>query len=117
LLDRLNSEDFETVSLGWSGRPDPDGNIYGYFHTEGGLNRGSYSNEEVDRLLDETRAVTDLDERRELYTEAMTLVAEDVAMIFIRFPGEIKVHQPRVQGFVHIPDGMMRFTEVWLDEG
>jgi peptide/nickel transport system substrate-binding protein len=116
LLDRLNAEDFEAVSLAWSGRPDPDGNIYGYFHSEGGFNRAGYSNPEVDDLLDQTRAVTDQDERRELYSQLTTIVAEEVGMIFIRFPGQIKIHQPRVQGFAHIPDGMMRFNEVWLDE-
>jgi peptide/nickel transport system substrate-binding protein len=116
LLDRLNAEDFEAVSLGWSGRPDPDGNIYGYFHSEGGFNRAGYGNPEVDDLLDQTRAVTDQDERRELYSELTRIVAEEVGMIFIRFPGQIKIHQPRVQGFTHIPDGMMRFNEVWLDE-
>jgi peptide/nickel transport system substrate-binding protein len=116
LLGRLNDEDFVAVSLGWSGRPDPDGNIYGYFHSEGGLNRSGYSNSEVDRLLDETRAVTDLDERRALYSEATTIIAEEAPMIFIRFPGEIKVFQPTLQNYVHVPDGMMRLTEVWLDD-
>jgi peptide/nickel transport system substrate-binding protein len=116
LLDHLNSSNFEAVSLGWSGRPDPDGNIYGYFHSEGGLNRGGYANEEVDRLLEQTRAESDPDVRRELYTEAMTIVAEEVGMVFIRFPAEIKVWRPVVEGFTHIPDGMMRFDDVTKSE-
>jgi peptide/nickel transport system substrate-binding protein len=116
LLDRLNTEDFEACSLGWSGRPDPDGNIYGYFHSDGGTNRASYSNPDVDDLLEQTRAVTDPDERREIYSEVTTLIAEDAPMIFVRFPAEIKVYQPAVQGFEHIPDGMMRFVNVSLDE-
>lgn len=116
LLDRSNNSDYEAISLGWSGRPDPDGNIYGYFHSEGGLNRGGYANAEVDTLLEQTRAESDPDVRRGLYTQAMTIVAEEVGMIFIRFPAEIKVWRPSVSGFVHIPDGMMRLDAVSKDE-
>jgi peptide/nickel transport system substrate-binding protein len=112
LLDQLNNSNFQAVSLGWSGRPDPDGNIYGYFHSEGGLNRGGYANEEVDRLLEQTRAESEPDVRRDLYTQAMTIVAEEVAMIFVRFPAEIKVWRPIIEGFTHIPDGMMRLDAV-----
>lgn len=112
LLDRSNASNFQAISLGWSGRPDPDGNIYGYFHTDGGLNRVGYSNQEVDRLLDETRAISDTDERRALYSELLTIVAEEAPMIFIRFPAEIKIWRPVVQGFVHVPDGMMRMDAV-----
>ncbi len=117
LLDRSNAGDFQAISLGWSGRPDPDGNIYGYFHTDGGLNRGGYSNAEVDRLLDETRAVSDQDERRALYSELLKIVAEEAPMLFIRFPAEIKIWQPVVEGFVHVPDGMMRMDAVSRTEG
>lgn len=116
LLDHLNSSNYEAVSLGWSGRPDPDGNIYGYFHSEGGLNRQGYANAEVDELLEQTRAESEPSVRRELYTRAMTIVAEEVGMIFIRFPAEIKVWRPVVQGFTHIPDGMMRLDAVTKEE-
>jgi peptide/nickel transport system substrate-binding protein len=117
LLDRSNAGDYQAVSLGWSGRPDPDGNIYGYFHSEGGLNRGSYSNAEVDELLDQTRAVSDQDERRALYSELLTIVAEEAPMIFVRFPAEIKIWQPVIEGFMHVPDGMMRMDGVSRTDG
>ncbi|CAN5200827.1 ABC transporter substrate-binding protein [soil metagenome] len=117
LLDRSNAGDYQAVSLGWSGRPDPDGNIYGYFHSEGGLNRGSYSNPEVDELLDQTRAVSDQDERRALYSELLTIVAEEAPMIFVRFPAEIKIWQPVIEGFMHVPDGMMRMDGVSRTDG
>lgn len=113
LLDRSNAGDYQAVSLGWSGRPDPDGNIYGYFHSDGGLNRGGYSNAEVDELLDQTRAVSDQDERRALYTELLTIVAEEAPMLFVRFPAEIKIWRPFLEGFSHVPDGMMRFDTVY----
>lgn len=117
LLDRTNGGDYQAVSLGWSGRPDPDGNIYGYFHTEGGNNDGGYSNPDVDSLLDEARSVSDQDERRSIYSELLTIVAQEAPMIFVRFPPQNKVWQPAVQGYVLVPDGMMRFDKVYLEEG
>jgi peptide/nickel transport system substrate-binding protein len=117
LLDRTDSHDYQGVSLGWSGRPDPDGNIYSYFYTGGGNNDGGYSNPQVDDLLDQTRAVSDTAKRKELYTQVDTLIAQEAPMIFIRFPAEIKVWLPVVKGFVHVPDGMMRLDKVWLDQG
>jgi len=117
LLDRSNSSNFEAVSLGWSGRPDPDGNIYGYFHSDGGLNRGEYSNPDVDKLLEETRAKATTEERKPIYSEVTKMIAEDAPMIFVRFPAEIKVWQPTVKGFVHVPDGMMRMDKVSVDQG
>lgn len=116
LLDRTNNGDFQAVSLGWSGRPDPDGNIYNYFHSEGGNNRGGYANPDVDALLEQTRSEADQAARKALYTEVTTLIAEEAPMIFVRVPAESKVWQPSIKGFVHIPDGMMRMDSVWLDQ-
>ena len=58
-LQAANRGDFETYLVAWSGRVDPDGNIWTFSHSGGGQNDGKYSNPEVDRLLDEARAVTD----------------------------------------------------------
>lgn len=114
LLDRTNKGDFEAHSLGWSGRPDPDGNIYNYFHSTGGNNRTGYKNAEVDTLLDQARAVADPAERKKIYAQATRIIADDAPFAFVRFPAEVKVRLPVVQGFTHIPDGMMRMTNVWL---
>ncbi len=38
LLDDSASHNYQAALLGWSGRPDPDGNMYAWFHTGGGFN-------------------------------------------------------------------------------
>lgn len=117
LLEMVNERNFQSVSLGWSGRPDPDGNIYSYFVTDGGNNRAGYSNTEVDELLNAARATSDNEERKQIYAEACTIIAEEAPMIFVRFPAQNKVWQPAMQGYVHVPDGMMRLDKVWLEQG
>ena len=39
---------------------------------------------------------------------------DELPMLFIVHPIEPKAFSPRVQGYDPVPDGMMRFREVWL---
>ena len=68
----------------------------------------------MDKLLEQTRAVADPAERKTLYSQADKLIADDAPLIFIHFPAEQKIWLPAAQGFVHVPDGMMRMHQVWL---
>lgn len=115
LLSQLTSHRFEASLLGWSGRPDPDGNIYSFFVTGGGLNNSAYSNPRVDTMLDAARILTTADHRRRAYAEILTVLNEDLPYVFLYWPKDYKTMSPKLQGFVHVPDGMMRFRHVWLN--
>ncbi|MDR7419745.1 MAG: ABC transporter substrate-binding protein [Armatimonadota bacterium] len=106
---------FEAARLGWSGRPDPDGNIYGFFVTGGGLNNSNYSNPRLDSLLDAARILTTADLRRRAYADIMNILNEDLPYMFLWWPKDYKPMSPKLQGFVHVSDGMMRFRNVWLN--
>ncbi|MGQ0568049.1 MAG: ABC transporter substrate-binding protein, partial [Armatimonadota bacterium] len=43
ILSQLATRRYDAVRIGWSGRPDPDGNIYGFNVTGGGTNFSGYS--------------------------------------------------------------------------
>lgn len=115
LLNQLDAFNFEASLLGWSGRPDPDGNIYGFFVTGGGLNNSAYGNSRVDTFLDAARILSTPDQRRRAYTDVMNILNDDLPYLFLWWPKEYKVLGPKLQGFVHISDGMMRFRHVWLN--
>jgi peptide/nickel transport system substrate-binding protein len=114
LLDRTLKQEFDASSLQWSGRPDPDGNIYNYFHSKGSGNRSQYSNPEVDKILEQTRAVSDPAERKKLYSQLNQILTDDNPMIYIQHRPEVKVMSSKIKGFVHVPDGMMRFAAVTI---
>ncbi|HLA24388.1 MAG TPA: ABC transporter substrate-binding protein [bacterium] len=114
LLSQLDAHKFDAALLGWSGRPDPDANIYGFFVTGGGLNNSAYANSKVDTMLDAARILTTQDQRRRAYTDVMNALNEDLPYLFLWWPKNYKVYSPKLQGFVHVPDGMMRFRHVWL---
>jgi peptide/nickel transport system substrate-binding protein len=114
LVEKFNTHRYDAALATWSGRPDPDGNIHSFFVTGGGFNYSVYSNPKVDAMLDAARILSVPDHRRRAYAEILTVLNEDLPIIFLWWPKEFKLLSPRVQGFVHIPDGMMRFRHVWL---
>jgi peptide/nickel transport system substrate-binding protein len=116
LLSNGNSKNFDMISYQWSGRPDPDGNVYQFFRTTPGtsLNWSGISNPQLDGLLDKTREVSNQAERRKLYGEITRILQDELPMVFIIHPIEPKAFSPKVQGYEPIPDGMMRFKDVWL---
>src|SRR5215475_7894831 len=116
LISDGNAKNFEMISYQWSGRPDPDGNVYQFFKTSPGtsLNWSGISNAKLDALLDQTREVSSQAERKKLYGEVTKILQDELPMVFIVHPIEPKAFSPRVQGYEPIPDGMMRFKDVWL---
>jgi peptide/nickel transport system substrate-binding protein len=116
LISSGNAKNFEMISYQWSGRPDPDGNVYQFFKTSPGtsLNWSGLSNPQLDALLDKTREVSNQAERKKLYSEIIKILHDEVPMVFIVHPIEPKAFSPKVQGYDPVPDGMMRFKDVWL---
>jgi peptide/nickel transport system substrate-binding protein len=108
--------EFETFLLGWSGRPDPDGNIYAFLHSTGGQNDGKYSNPEVDRLLEAARAELDPAKRRDLYRQVFDIAFNrDHMRLFLWNPKNVMIHSTRLQGYRPIADGMIRLQDMRLN--
>ena len=105
------------ISYQWSGRPDPDGNTYQFYKTSPGVSLELVGHlESADRRhprQDAARPRSQAD-RKKLFSELARLLQEELPMLFIVHPIEPKAFSPRVQGYDPVPDGMMRFREVWL---
>lgn len=100
--------DFEAFLLAWSGRTDPDGNIYSFVTCKGPQNDGKYCNPEVDRLLDEARAAGSIEERKKIYEQAAKLTLGDRPIIYLYHRKQLVAHSDRLQGFTPSPDGLIR---------
>ena len=116
LISDGNNKNFEMISYQWSGRPDPDGNTYQFYKTTPGtsLNWSGISNPQIDALLDKSREVSSQAERKKLFSDLTRILQDELPMVFIIHPIEPKAFSPKVQGYEPIPDGMMRFKDVWL---
>jgi peptide/nickel transport system substrate-binding protein len=113
ILTEAAAHKFEAALVSWSGRIDPDGNMYGWFHTGGGFNDGQYSNAQVDSLLDQARVASDQAARKPLYDQAQQILVEDGAYLFIGHGPAQEIASAKVHNFPLIADAIDRFGEVW----
>jgi peptide/nickel transport system substrate-binding protein len=92
---------FQLYTLQWVGVTDPD-MLRRVYHSRqtppAGLNRVFYSNPAVDALIDAAAAAVDTEERRNLYTRAQRLIAEDVPYISLWYKTNVAVFQPDLIG-------------------
>ena len=99
---------FEAYQIGWSGRSDPDGNLYAFMHTGAGQNDGHYSNPAVDEALDQARQTSDIAERRALYAQLWQQERKDLPLLYLYAPVNIVGHSAKLTGFRPVPDGLIR---------
>jgi peptide/nickel transport system substrate-binding protein len=114
-LDFQEQGDYEVFQIGWSGRLDPDGNIHQYNTCDGTLNETGYCNEEVDRLLNEARAVVDPAERKALYDQAGELYLPNRHIIYLYHSILFFPYVSALDGFEAYPDGIIRWQGVTLN--
>jgi peptide/nickel transport system substrate-binding protein len=107
-LRKADAGDFDVFAIGWSGRIDPDGNIYQFVHTKGSLNDAGFSNARLDRMLDQARQVSAPGARKELYRNAVRLIRSTRPLIYLWHPiNRFGVNQ-KVGGVQVFGDGLIR---------
>lgn len=94
--------------IGWSGRSDPDGNMWPFLHTGGTFNYGHCSHPLVDQALDEARLYTDRGRRRSIYATVWQQERKVLPLLHLRAPKTIVGMKTSLEGFVQIPDGIIR---------
>lgn len=115
-LQAAQRGEFQTYLVGWSGRTDPDGNIYSFSRTGGGQNDGRYSEAEVDRLLDAARTELDIEKRRDLYAQVLRLsLGRDANRVYLWHRKNIMAHSARLSGYRPVSDGMIRIQGMRLN--
>lgn len=73
--------------LGWLNIVDPDRLLFSQLTTGGPTNWGSYSNSEVDELLQKGRSSLSQEERAEAYQAAAKILAEEVPYFIVSYQG------------------------------
>jgi peptide/nickel transport system substrate-binding protein len=112
--ERWQAGDFDWITNGSVADADPDDGHWNFFHSEGPWNTHGYTNPEVDRLLEATRATGDMEERAALFQELQAILQADVPYAFLHHTIDTTGFANDVQGYVPVPE--MRYMEtVWLD--
>ncbi len=113
-LSDLETHNFQAALYLWSGRPDPDGNMYSWFHSGGNFNYMQYANPQVDTLLDAARTSNDHIQRTQEYQKAEQLIAQDAPYVFINHGVNVETTTSIVKNVTLQPTGIFDFTSVYL---
>jgi peptide/nickel transport system substrate-binding protein len=100
--------DFEAFLIGWSGRTDPDGNIYNLVACNAPLNDGHYCKPEVDHELDAGRAVDARANRLAHYQNVAEHILRDLPIIYLYHGKFLYATSTKLSGFIPYPDGLIR---------
>ena len=107
-LDMADKGQFEAYVLAWSGRADPDGNIYSFDACKQPLNYAGYCKPEVDDLLNRARTERELPARAKLYEQVAANALKDRPIVYLYHRNWLWAHTGRLSGLRTIPDGLVR---------
>ena len=107
-LNRADAGTFDAFAVGWSGRVDPDGNIYGFVATPGTLNDSGFTNSKLDYILNGARKSLSTKSRTTLYRAAMQIIHRQRPLIYLYHPVNYYGVTKKVDGVQIYGDGLIR---------
>src|SRR5437762_3282557 len=107
-LDLADKGQFDAYVLAWSGRADPDGNIFSFDACKQPLNYAGYCKPEVDEILNRSRSAGDAAERRKAYEQLAATVLKDRPIVYLFHRHSLWAHTAKLSGLRTIPDGLVR---------
>jgi peptide/nickel transport system substrate-binding protein len=115
-LDRFNGHQFE---LAWNitgGNADPDPLLRSRLHSKTGANQNNLTDTEIDKLLDEGKAITDLAKRKEHYDNVQKVLVQKVPQVWMFSSDLIHVMKKSVKGYESHPSSFFQgLVSTWLD--
>ena len=114
-LNMADKGDFEAYVLAWSGRADPDGNIYSFDACKQPLNYSGYCVPEVDSLLNQSRSQLNPSDRKKSYEQIAARVLKDRPIVYLYHRNWLWAHNAKLSGVRSVPDGLIRVTGLKLN--
>ena len=111
-LNEAEAGRYHAYVLAWSGRVDPDGNIYSFMTCTGPNNYGKYCTPEMDAALSAARAASTLAERKAAYATVAAKELAEGGLLYLYHRPVIIAHTAKLDGYKQLPDGLVRLTGV-----
>ena len=113
-LNMADKGDFEAYVLAWSGRADPDGNLFSFHGCKQPLNYAGYCDAETDKLLAQSRALREPAERKKVFEQIAARVLKERPIIYLYHRNWLWAYSPKLSGVRNVPDGLLRVTGLKL---
>jgi peptide/nickel transport system substrate-binding protein len=107
-LDMADKGQFDAYVLAWSGRADPDGNLFSFDGCKQPLDYAGYCKAEVDELLNRSRTTLDPPERKKIFEQIAAIVLKDRPIVYLFHRHWLWAHTAKLSGLRMIPDGLVR---------
>ena len=99
--DVIKNRNFQVLLFGQIVGADPD--VYAFWHSSqksgDGLNITGFTDKNADKLLEDARAITDKNIRRDKYMQFQSIISDQVPAIFLYSPVYAYVQNKSVKGF------------------
>jgi peptide/nickel transport system substrate-binding protein len=99
---------FQLYLIGWSGRPDPDGNSYVFQTCGAPQNNAKYCDKEVDAAHALARAKSDPAERKTAYEIVAKKFLAEGSIVYLYHTQVLVAHTDKLEGYKQMPDGLIR---------
>ena len=113
-LNMADKGDFEAYVLAWSGRADPDGNLFSFDACKQPLNYAGYCDAETDKLLNQSRELRDPAARRKVFEQIAARVLTARPIIYLYHRNWLWAYTAKLAGVRNVPDGLLRVTGLKL---
>jgi peptide/nickel transport system substrate-binding protein len=107
-LNMADKGEYEAYVLAWSGRADPDGNLFNFLACKQPNNYAGYCKPEVDELINKQRVTLDPAERKKLFEQIAAHVMKDRPIVYVYHRNWLWVYTSKLSGLRTVPDGMVR---------
>ncbi|MGC1693970.1 MAG: ABC transporter substrate-binding protein [Pseudolabrys sp.] len=113
-LKQAEAGEYQAYLLAWSGRTDPDGNLYIFDKCKAPQDYPGYCNPDADKLLDEARIPSDTAARMAIYEKLTKILLEDHPKLYLYHRRILIAHTTRLEGYRQMPDGLVRVVGLKL---
>ncbi len=107
-LNLADKGDYDAYVLAWSGRADPDGNLYSFDACKQPLNYAGLCDPKVDELLNQSRSQSDPAERVKTFEKIAATVLKERPIVYLYHRKWLWAYNSKLSGVRDLPDGLLR---------
>ncbi|HEX4328921.1 MAG TPA: ABC transporter substrate-binding protein [Burkholderiales bacterium] len=107
-LNLAEKGQFEAYLLNWSGRTDPDGNLFNFHGCKQPLDYSGYCKAATDELLNQSRSAPDAAQRAKLFEQIAADVNRERPIIYLYHRHWLWAYNKKLTGLRTVPDGLIR---------
>src|SRR5882672_7977410 len=107
-LNLADKGQFDAYMLAWSGRADPDGNLFSFHACKQPLNYAGYCSPATDELINRSRSTNDPAQRRKIFEQIAEVIGKERPVVYLFHRHWLWAHSAKLSGLRTVPDGLVR---------